>query len=138
MTQQSKDQKAVHKAINKYLGAAIVVFGLTSLPTTSTAGAIEDRIQAIVGSFIDAESAALAQTTIEAAVLVPRLYEQRGFQPAWFGRDTANELFLELNRCVEEGFLPIDFHLPQLIDLHEAAKAGGPDEIATVAAKPKE
>jgi murein L,D-transpeptidase YcbB/YkuD len=121
----------MHKTINKYLGAAVVAVGLTTLPTTGAAGAVEDSIQAIAASFIDADSAALAKTSIEAAVLVPRLYEQRAFQPAWFGRDAARELFRELNRGVEQGFLPGDFHLPLLVDLHEAAKIGGPDEIAT-------
>lgn len=66
-----------------------------------TAGAVEDRIQAIAASFTDTNSAALAKTSIEAAVLVPRLYEQRNFQPAWFGRDAARE------HCqLENSYLP--------------------------------
>lgn len=121
----------MRKSINKYLSAAIFVVGLTTFPTMGPAGAVEDRIQAIAASFTDADSAALAKTSIEAAVLVPRLYEQRNYKPAWFGRDAAQELFRELNRGVEQGFLPGDFHLPLLIELHEAAKAGGPHEIAT-------
>jgi len=130
-TQQKEDQRAVHKTINKYLCPAIVVAGLIASPTIGAAGAVEDKIEAIADSFAHADSAALAKTSIEAAVLVPRLYEQRAFQPAWFGRDAADDLFRELNRGVQQGFLPGDFHLPLLIDLHEAAKIGGPDEIAT-------
>ena len=50
----------MHKTINKYLSAAIVVVGLSTIPTTGAAGAVEERIQAIVVSLIDADSTALA------------------------------------------------------------------------------
>lgn len=67
---------------------------------------------------------------LDTAVLIPSFYEQRGYAPSWYGTANAEQLFVELNRGVEQGLRPTDFNLPTLYELQDAAQSGAPEDIA--------
>nr|WP_170605302.1 L,D-transpeptidase family protein [Ruegeria arenilitoris] len=77
---------------------------------------------------------------MDAAVLVPRFYEERDFTPAWTRDELVDELFTELDGAVDQGFRPDDFELEELRVAFNATKGGNAydqavfDIIATDAA----
>lgn len=94
------------------------------------AGPVEDQIREIVSSVSGGRSASLPENSVDATILVPRFYEQRGYKPAWHGTKASEELLSELNNGIAQGFRPKDFHLPLLFELQEAAKSGSAEDIA--------
>ena len=94
------------------------------------AGPLEDEIQRSVSSYSQGNTSLTPDTTLDAAALIPKLYALRNYAPGWFGTQNSEQLFVELNKGLEQGFRPTDFNLPELYELHEAAKSGDPSDIA--------
>lgn len=104
---------------------------LVTVPAIVFANPVSDQIQDIVATTGDAAANSSQGTTLDAAVLLPKLYELREYQPAWAKKGSADALFAELNKGIAQGFQPTDFHLPELLNLHENARLGGAWEKAT-------
>ncbi|PRY22614.1 murein L,D-transpeptidase YcbB/YkuD [Aliiruegeria haliotis] len=68
---------------------------------------------------------------IVATDFIRDFYALRDGRVAWFDTPAADSLLTEMTQALTQGFLPPDFHLPRLFDLHEAAINGGPAEVAT-------
>ena len=101
------------------------------LHTSLLAGPIEDEVKKLSISFNTSDDELFGDAKLDAALLIPQFYEQRGFTTGWHGSGNEQELLTELNRGVEQGFLPTDFNLALLYELQDKAKSGEPDDIAT-------
>lgn len=112
------------------LGITCIAFVLGLLAPVAKASSVEIEIERLAGTFSNDRTNTVKNSDLDAAVLLPEMYAQRGFIPAWFGTPNAEQLFRELNRGIAQGLRPKDLHLPQLYDLQEAAAAGGPADIA--------
>jgi len=101
--------------------SCVIVAGSWTIPAAElSAGSVEDKIAALVATSGNGDGSSGTQTALDAAVVIPRLYQQRDYRPAWFGTRAVDELFQALNNGIAQGFQPSDFHLPQLMDLHDA------------------
>ncbi|MEO9572554.1 MAG: L,D-transpeptidase family protein [Tateyamaria sp.] len=101
------------------------------LHTSLLAGPIEDEVKRLSTSFNTSDEELFGDAKLDTALMIPRFYEQRGFTTGWHGSGNEQELLTELNRGVDQGFLPTDFNLALLYELQEKAKSGEPDDIAT-------
>jgi murein L,D-transpeptidase YcbB/YkuD len=111
--------------------SCVIIAGLWTIPAAElSAGGVEEKIAALVATSGNSDGLSGTQTALDAAMVIPRLYQQRDYRPAWFGTHAVDELFQALNNGIAQGFQPSDFHLPQLIDLHDAAKSGGDEDVA--------
>ncbi|WP_299355834.1 L,D-transpeptidase family protein [uncultured Shimia sp.] len=99
-------------------------------PVVAQAEAVSDQIKDLVGT-VSAESAALQNTNLDAADLLPKLYDAREYRPAWGEEGSVEVLFRALDKGVAQGFTPADFHIPELLERYKKAKAGGAWEKAT-------
>lgn len=99
-------------------------------PATLSATPLKQEIARMSSSFAAVSDSGLGETALEAGIVIPQFYEERNYSPAWSGTGNESQLFLELNRGVEQGFLPTDFNLPLLYELQDAAKSGEPSDIA--------
>ena len=73
------------------------------------AGPLEDEIQRSVSSYSQGNTSLTPDTTLDAAALIPKLYALRNYAPGWFGTQNSEQLFVELNKGLEQGFRPTDF-----------------------------
>ncbi len=65
---------------------------------------------------------------IAAVLLITRLYELRGYEPAWTDPAMIEELFEQVLRSVEHGLNPEDFHVGQLgARLNPGTRANDPE-----------
>jgi murein L,D-transpeptidase YcbB/YkuD len=106
----------------------LFVICLANTPMAAKAEQIADQIQAIVVSMNGSGSA--SDSELDAAVLVPSFYELRDFAPAWARSEAVDELLVELEKGLAQGFNPSDFHLPQLYALYEIAQNGNDEDKA--------
>lgn len=107
---------------------AVVFISTISFPVF--AGPVEERIEAVVSQISVEESPVLAGAKIGATEAIGELYILRNFRPIWFGRNAADDLLQQLGRGLDEGFRPIDFHLPLLLELFDRAQNGTAEDIA--------
>ena len=117
------------KVVRFRLSAVAPVLALLST-TVLHAGPTEDQIERLVSSLDRGETRITQGTELDTAQLIPEFYELRNYAAAWFGTRNLEQLFAELNKGVEQGFLPEDFNLPVLYELFELAKSGDPENIA--------
>ncbi|MGR3660958.1 MAG: L,D-transpeptidase family protein [Paracoccaceae bacterium] len=116
--------------INKIasISLAATLFAVISLP--GFAGEVEVRIEAKVSQIFVEETPVLSGVKIGAIETIGELYILRNFRPAWFGRRAADDLLQQLGRGLDQGFRPVDFHLPLLLELYDRAQNGNADDIA--------
>ncbi|WP_372922177.1 murein L,D-transpeptidase [Roseovarius sp.] len=119
--------KILNLIVNFGAGLAL---GLLLLPASLAAGTVEDEIKRLLSSFKPGDVERLGDAKLDTAVMMPRFYEKRGHTTGWYGTGNEEQLFIELNRGVYQGFRPTDFNLPLLYELQEAAKGGAPSDIA--------
>ncbi|WP_254442488.1 L,D-transpeptidase family protein [Ruegeria arenilitoris] len=109
-------------------------------PSFSSADQVSEQIAALLGKGLDSSDTLPDSKSLDAAVLVPRFYEERDFTPAWTRDELVDELFTELDGAVDQGFRPDDFELEELRVAFNATKGGNAydqavfDIIATDAA----
>ncbi|SHK43482.1 Murein L,D-transpeptidase YcbB/YkuD [Shimia gijangensis] len=108
----------------------VLVTWSLAVPEIAVASPISEQIRDIVSTTEDAEANIAQGTVLDAAVLLPKLYAFREYRPAWNKKGSADALFAELSKGVAQGFQPADFHLPELLEMHEKAKTGGAWEQA--------
>jgi murein L,D-transpeptidase YcbB/YkuD len=106
----------------------LFVICLANTPMAAKAEQIADQIQAIVVSMNGSGSA--SDSELDTAVLVPSFYELRDFAPAWARSEAVDELLVELEKGLAQGFNPSDFHLPQLYALFKIAQNGNDEDKA--------
>ncbi|WP_425046070.1 L,D-transpeptidase family protein [Primorskyibacter sp. S87] len=103
---------------------------LLILPVQTIAAPVSEQIKTLLDANGAATSAKVQNTSLDAKILVPRFYEQRGFAPAWEDAQAVEELLGELKFGVEQGFEPEDFHFLKLQELAAAAQGGGTEAQA--------
>ena len=108
----------------------VLALGLMCLPVVATAGAVADEIRAILPPASQSDTVPKGRAGLKSAVLMPRMYALRDFEPAWSNPKSAQSLFSELRRGLDQGFRADDFNLSQLSDLQTAAKTGDPRAVA--------
>lgn len=119
--------------------ARLAVLLTILMPDIGVANDIQDDIARLLSA--DGQMAATASdsTSLDATILVPRFYQQRGFAPAW-DEQGIEQLFEALSAGVAQGFQPEDFHLADLEGLNSRIQSGEPsaralfDVLATDAA----
>lgn len=104
----------------------IFIFGLWGAltPIEAAADPTSDQIKSIIST---PKNTAIK---LDAAALLPDLYEARAYRPAWAKKGAADALLAELYKGVDQGFQPADFHLPELAKLHEKAQNGNIQDAA--------
>ncbi len=115
------------------LAKLVVTIGLVLVMCSKNAafaGEVEDRIRALSQQYLPESAGSDDSAILRPNELLPKFYEGRDFKPAWYDTSGYDELIIELNAGVRQGFHPRDFHLPRLFDLYEAAKTGGADDVA--------
>lgn len=113
------------------LPSLAAALALSLLAGVVAAGPVEDEIRRISSSIEGGTGhTPLAGLSPREDALLAAVYERRGYAPAWYGRDNAQELIAELGRGVAQGFLPQDFLLPLLLELQEEARSEDPSDIA--------
>lgn len=103
---------------------------LLLLPASLTAGPVEHEIERLASSFSADDPNLFGDAKLDTAVMIPQFYEQRDYNPGWYGTDNEQQLLRELNRGVDQGFRPTDFNLPLLYQLQDVARSGEPSDIA--------
>lgn len=103
---------------------------LLLLPASLTAGPVEHEIERLASSFSADDPNLFGDAKLDTAVMIPQFYEQRDYNPGWYGTDNEQQLLRELNRGVDQGFRPTDFNLPLLYQLQDVARSGEPLDIA--------
>ena len=109
---------------------SILLLGLLGTGGSVAAGTVTEQIRVLTTSLRGENAETIEAASVNTTVVLQRMYEQRDYTPAWFGNRNEEELFRELNRGIDQGFQPSDFHLPLLYDLQNAARAGDPGAIA--------
>ncbi len=100
------------------------------LPMASSAGSISEEIKGILDLASSAEIPVTKVHSLDADILVPRFYEQRGFSPAWSEPNAVEDLFRALDLGVQQGFRASDFDIADFQGLLEDARKGGDQEEA--------
>ncbi len=100
------------------------------LPTGSSAGSISEEIKGVLGLAGSTEYSVSDAHSLDAEILVPRFYEQRGFSAAWSAPESVEDLFRALDLGVQQGFQKSDFDVADLQALLEDARKGGEQEQA--------
>ncbi len=100
------------------------------LPMASSAGSISEEIKGILDLASSAEIPVTKVHSLDADILVPRFYEQRGFSPAWSEPNAVEGLFRALDLGVQQGFRASDFDIADFHGLLEDARKGGDQEEA--------
>ncbi len=100
------------------------------LPMASSAGSISEEIKGILDLASSAEIPVTKVHSLDADILVPRFYEQRGFSPAWSEPNAVEDLFRALDLGVQQGFRASDFDIADFQWLLEDARKGGDQEEA--------
>ena len=104
--------------------ASGVIALVMTISSASWAGPVEQQIQAQIQAFAEGDTSG-SSVSLDADVFVPRFYQQRAYQAAWFGTAAGQDLVQEIHRGVSHGFLPSDFHLDILTDLQATAQRTG-------------
>lgn len=111
-----------------HLLAGCAVSVLLSGPATA------EGERAMIGGLADSiDQGAVTEVggaTILASQFINRFYDLRDGQAAWFGTPAAPELLAEITLALGEGFLPSDFHMRLLAELHDRAASGNARDIA--------
>ncbi|MFA3920176.1 L,D-transpeptidase family protein [Ruegeria hyattellae] len=103
---------------------------LLACPNLSSANQVSEQIAALIGANVDASGALPDSKSLDAEILVPHFYEERGFTPAWTRHELAGELFEELEGAVDQGLRPEDFKLKELRAAFEVAQGGDASDQA--------
>lgn len=106
--------------------ACCVLVAPAALAAQDVAGQIEAALAIPDG----VSENAVANTELEAKIVVPRFYELRDFEPAWQEPQAADALFDALQSGLEQGFLRQDFHLDELEILRALSVDGTAANIA--------
>ena len=93
-------------------------------PNLSIANQVSKQIEAFLVSSDNAGSALPNSKSLNAKVLVPRFYEERGFAPVWTRDELVDELFEELDGAIDQGFRPDDFKLDELRTALKTSQGG--------------
>ena len=70
-----------------------------------------DILQLRVGQMREGVPLEVGGETIASTVVLPDFYERRGFQPAWTGARSRQELLAALRACEGDGLDPADYHV---------------------------
>ncbi len=99
-------------------------------PTVLSAEDVAAQIQAALATSDGVSKNSVANTELEADIVVPKFYELRDFEPAWQEPQAADALFDALRSGLKQGFLRQDFHLDELETLRALSVDGKAEDIA--------
>ncbi len=99
-------------------------------PNLSIANQVSKQIEAFLVSSDNAGSALANSKSLNAKILVPRFYEERGFAPVWTRNELVDELFEELDGAIDQGFRPDDFKLDELRTAFKTSQGGDASDQA--------
>jgi murein L,D-transpeptidase YcbB/YkuD len=77
-------------------------------------------IEARAGQLLDGGEVKIAGESVASSVVVPALYERRGFTPTWTDPENVSALLFAIRDSVTDGLTPEDYHLSALEALHAA------------------
>ncbi len=89
---------------------AVMVISMPVFARSNDRDVLRDRIEWLSS----ASEPTVDGAPIAAVLLITRLYERRGYEPAWTDPAMIKELFDQVLRSVEHGLNPDDFHAAQL------------------------
>jgi murein L,D-transpeptidase YcbB/YkuD len=99
------------------LVAAIFATAIALAPTPAQAGPVEDAIRSRVEQLSAKHTLSIGTDQVHAKAILPRVYEQRAFRPAWDG-GRLDALIHAIDGVAADGLTPSDYHLAELRTLH--------------------
>jgi murein L,D-transpeptidase YcbB/YkuD len=105
--------------------AATLLVALPSLSIPASESA-EQVIQLAVDALRTGAPVKIGDATISATVVLPTLYERRGFQPAWTSPQAVDDLLRAIRDSEADGLDPHDYHLAAIEGLQKTP-AGNAD-----------
>ncbi|SLN16606.1 murein L,D-transpeptidase [Pseudoruegeria aquimaris] len=102
---------------------ATIALSVLALPRAASADVAQD-IGELTAALQDGRTVQVRGLPIVSGAFLARFYGARGNAPAWLGEEDARALLNALGGGLAQGFRPADFHLPALLSLYEAARAG--------------
>lgn len=108
----------------------LVLLGLV-LPAATATGAqanVREALEARIEELVAAPNPTVAGEPIVAAELISRLYEQRGYKPAWTNQKMFGELLDQIGHAVDHGLTPDDYHYVPLAPRRSPARRGSDPE----------
>ncbi|MCT8159745.1 murein L,D-transpeptidase [Pseudoruegeria sp. SHC-113] len=112
------------------LPCLLAACAVSLLPANAARADVASEIAQLTQPVSNSQSPQVAGLPIVSGSFLATFYDQRDFAPAWLDAAAAQGLLNELGSGLLQGFRPADFHLPALLGLYEAAKAGGDAEKA--------
>jgi murein L,D-transpeptidase YcbB/YkuD len=102
-------QNLLNRSITAFLVGVIAVAG-SVFSQPSDRDVLRERIEWLSST----PNPSVDGAPIAAVLLITKLYERRGYEPAWTDPAMVKELFDQVLRSVEHGLNPDDFHATQL------------------------
>jgi len=102
-------QHNVFRSITPCL-VAVMVLSMPVFAQSNERDVLRDRIEWLSST----SDPTVDGAPIAAVLLITKLYERRGYEPAWTDPAMIEELFDQVLRSVEHGLNPEDFHVGQL------------------------
>ena len=99
------------------------VFATSMLPQTET-------IRTHVEQVREGSTLTIAGQTISSAVVLPSLYERRGYTPVWDNPQAVRQLIETLEHVENDGLISNDYHLPVILKLQANNLVGDPATAA--------
>ena len=99
------------------------VFATSMLPQTET-------IRTHVEQIREGSTLTIAGQTISSAVVLPALYERRGYTPVWDNPQAVRQLIETLEHVENDGLISNDYHLPVILKLQANNLVGDPATAA--------
>lgn len=99
------------------------VFATSMLPQTET-------IRTHVEQVREGSTLTIAGQTISSAVVLPALYERRGYTPVWDNPQAVRQLIETLEHVENDGLISNDYHLPVILKLQANNLVGDPATAA--------
>jgi murein L,D-transpeptidase YcbB/YkuD len=109
---------------------ACCLFAAQAASTLAHAGQVEELIGARVTTISTTPKAEVGGIHIAAGSFISAFYKLRQNRAAWFGTPAGDELFVQIEFGIRNGFRAEDFHAAPLRELRRRAEGGDPAAIA--------
>jgi murein L,D-transpeptidase YcbB/YkuD len=107
------------------VAALVLVFPANSIAQTSS----EERIQYLSEQLSFGSEVSLAGATLASSHIIPRIYANRSFTPAWSDDDQIDEFIRLVGQAQEEGLDPTDYLYVEISGLLEEYRADRDNDV---------
>lgn len=103
----------------KFMKSLILIISIIfAFPVTADDNATTRLIRQKIESLRNTNSLSVAGANIASKQVLPKIYENRSYQPAWSKEERVKDLIQMVGRAEEEGLLPHDYHFNELTQLN--------------------